>query len=74
MDGGQRKDGRSPSQWAFSGVGVALGGGLGIAVGVAIAGGAGIATGVALGAAAGLLVGAAVDAFRSPRRRGGRAS
>jgi hypothetical protein len=43
---------------ALPGVGLALGGGAGVAIGVAVAGGTGIAIGAAVGAGLGLVVGA----------------
>ncbi|MCZ2812092.1 hypothetical protein O2W15_11665 [Modestobacter sp. VKM Ac-2979] len=56
-------------QIPWSGVGVALGTGVGLAVGVAVAGGTGIPVGLALGAGLGVVVGAAADGFRRRAQR-----
>ncbi|MCZ2849738.1 hypothetical protein [Modestobacter sp. VKM Ac-2978] len=56
-------------QIPWSGVGVALGAGVGFAVGVAVAGGTGIPVGLALAAGLGVVVGAAADGFRRRAQR-----
>ena len=56
----QRRSGQSGQ---YTGIGVAIGAGLGLAVG-ALTGGWGIPAGLALGAGVGVALGAAADAWR----------
>ena len=51
-----------------TGVGVALGAGLGMALGVVLGGGPGIALGLAIGAGIGVAAGAVWDALHRPSR------